>query len=244
MCIAAICSIILIFNFMGCRNYEKEEKDALEYLSNKYGEEFELDGKFESVYGDEFYQSPIKSTKAWVKNNPNEVFTIEYYPDGDYKDNYQNIIMKPFIDEYFTSVIGKYWTKYNVYTKISPGCINEKYESNEYFKFLTDGKVDVSLSIYLKYDNNFNIEKEIYNIKSLCDFFSDSGLNGYISITYSTRDILKNEVDCDLWKKLDEEGKTKTFYSTKCGSEVEDSSTEININTIRQQLENNLVEDK
>ena len=109
--IGAMCCSIFLFNFIGCRNYEKENKEALKYLNNKYGKEFELNGNFISAYGDEFYQSPQKYTNAWPKDNPEEVFKIYFDMEEKFrfKDNYQNIIMKPYIDSYLEDMVKEYW---------------------------------------------------------------------------------------------------------------------------------------
>ena len=241
--IALMCCSIFMFNFIGCRNYEKENKEALKYLNNKYGKEFELNGNFKSIYADEFYQSPVKDIEVWPKDNPEEIFKVEFYPESGFKDNYQNIEMKPYVDRYLSNMVKEYWSECKVFIYLRLGLVNEKFSNNDCLKFLSEGKVDIRLSIYLKYDDTFNIDNEVNKIKSLCDYFKNSGFNGYINIMYVSRDISDNEINYNLWNNLKKEGVSIKEYITKCGKYYYDEEEEITTETIEQELKNNTLED-
>ena len=231
------CSIFL-FNFIGCQNFKKEKKEALEYLEDKYGKEFELNGNFKSVYGDEFYQSPEKDIEAWPKDNSKEVFTLRLYPEGYFKDNYQNITMKLYVDDYLYNMVKEYWSDSKTFVYLRLGLVEKKFENNEYLEFLTEGKVNIVLNIFIKYDDSINIDKESNKIKSFCDYFKDIGLNGQINIMYTSRYISENEVNYDLWDILKNEGVSQKECMIECGKYYYDKKEEITTEIIKKQLEN------
>ena len=231
------CSIF-IFNFIGCRNYEKENKEALKYLNDKYGKEFKLSGNFISAYGDEFYQSPQKCTEAWPEDNPEEVFKI-YFDQEDnlrFRDNYQNIIMKPYIDNYLDNMIKGYWSNCKIYIVLHSGLIEEKFENNECLELLKKAKVDTRLYIYVKYDDSFYVDRETQKIKDLYDYFRNNRLTGDIYVMYTSRDISENEVNDDLHDVLKKEGQVRKQCLIECG-EYYYNKEEITTEIIKKKLE-------
>ena len=242
-CISVICCGIFIFNFIGCRNYKKENREALEYLNNKYGEEFELDGNFQSVYGDEFYQSPEKETKAWPKDNPNKVFTVEIYPEDGHRDNYQNYIMEPCVKEYLNTLIKECWPDSKSFIYLKLGLINNKFNSNDFEEFLKDGRVIVYMYIYNN-NTDFDVNKQAKIIEKLFNELKYRGINMYINISYSNDTI--NEIDInnkDAWKIAIEKGYISSYFNTEYNKYYSDINEEINVETIKQKLEKSVMED-
>ena len=143
--IALMCCSIFMFNFIGCN---KNEKGALEYLSNKYGQEFELDGNLTREGNDEFHPSPIKSTKAWPKNRSDEVFTIKLNSGDEFEDNYQNILMKSLADEYLINMIKSYWNNCKICTELSGGFTDNKFSNDNILNFLVNSGVVSDIYIF------------------------------------------------------------------------------------------------
>ncbi|HCW54443.1 MAG TPA: hypothetical protein DG753_12055 [Clostridium sp.] len=233
--VAVICCGIVMFNFIGCRSYEKEKKEALEYLNNKYGEEFELKGNFHCSYGDEFNQSPEKETKAWPKDSSNDVFKIEYYPNGSYKDDYQNIVMKPFIDKYYFDQVNEYWNNSQIAVYVQGGLTNEKFCEEEVKKFLENSNINLTLIIYLKYTNEFDLDSEINKIYSLYRKVEENKFYGQLSINFIDIELSDNQVKEDkLWQKLWDDKHIVKYCLLRCTDDSD--KKEVTKQKIREEL--------
>lgn len=244
MCIAAICSSILIFNFMGCRNYEKEEKDALAYLSNKYGEEFELEGNFVREGNNEFNPSPIKSTSAWPKGNSDNIFTIKLNPEDEFRDNYQNILMKSLADEYLVNMVRSYWSNGEIYVELSGGLTNKKFQEDNISAFLVDSGVVSDIYMFFQYNNDFDINEEGEKIYKLYKEFEGRELEGHVKVMYVMKDILEKEkINNKTWSNLEANKSYIKKCSIRYSKSYPEGNDEITIESIKQKLEKNYMED-
>ena len=241
--IALMCCSILMFNFIGCN---KNEKNALEYLSNKYGQEFELKGPISTgPGGDEFHPSKIKITRAWPKDNPDEVFNIVLDSEGVFYDDYQNIILKPYVDEYLKDIVKQYWNTENIKIDLDYGITEKKFEVNDCLNFLIEGNVQVSYIIYLKYDYTFNIDDESEKIYELYEEFKNRGLGGYINVSYIMDDIKGEKIqDNNFWNDLMGKNKVITYSVNSYYNKYQEGNDEVNAQIIKSQLEKNKMDNK
>ena len=234
--IALMFCSILMFNFIGCN---KNEKNALEYLSNKYGEEFELKGPISTgPGGDEFHPSKVKITKAWPKDNPEKVFNIELYPEGIFYDDYQSITMKPYIDDYLTSMARQYWENANVQVEIINKMASKKYDKNHCEEYLADKYISIYYNIYLKYNNNFDIETESKKIYEICSKLREMKISNDILITYLSREVTKDDIEKDgFWRECDNQGDIIKVFDDSFIRSKPEKNKEITIENIKLQLE-------
>ena len=237
--ITAMCCSIVMINFIGCRNYKKENREALEYLNNKYGKEFELEkGRFESVYGDEFYQSPQKETKAWPKDSSNDVFNIEFDSEGNFYDDYQSITMKPYVDEYLTKMAQEYWENAKVKVKIVYKLTDEKYDENHCEQYLEDENIYIYYNIYLKYNDKFDVETESKKVYRICDKLRKMQISNDILITYLDREVTNDEIaNKEFWRESDKQGRIIKVFEDSFSKKVPDENKELSIEDIKAELE-------
>ena len=241
------CSIVMI-NFIGCRNYKKENREALEYLNNKYGKEFELEkGRFESVYGDEFYQSPQKETKAWPKDSSNDVFNIEFDSEGNFYDDYQSITMKPNIEEYLQNLAKEYWSDANISVEIVNGVIREKYDEDSCEEYLADKNVSIYYYIYLHYEKSFDVEKETRKVYEICKRMRENNFHGITLVGYINEKSFDNyseKESGDFWAKCKKEGKIARSYRQPFYLFNSEKDNLLTIDNIRKELEKDKLVEK
>ena len=241
--IGVICSSIFLFNFIGCN---KNEKNALEYLNNKYGEEFELDGTISTLSGgDEFHLSKVKGTNAWPKNNPEEIFMLNLCENGEFVDDYQMITMKPYVDEYLTNMAREYWSDAAVSAKIVYGSLNEKYDVNYCEKYLADSKILTYYNIYLTYSNNFDIDIESKKIYDICSRLRELEIDNRILVTYLNKEFINEEVQEEgYWKACKSEGTIVRFFDESFNKDIPEKNKEIKLEDVKIKLEENRLETK
>ena len=109
-------SILSILNLFGCKMPEEKtmDEEAVEYLNNKYGEEFKtVEGEWDySAGGSLFISSTTYNDKeAYAVNNPNRTFVVERTQKKmkvTWTDDYQSILMEPYIKEYYEPIVKEY----------------------------------------------------------------------------------------------------------------------------------------
>lgn len=242
--ITAMCCSIVMINFIGCRNYKKENREALEYLNNKYGEEFELKGNLMREGNTKFHLSPIKATKAWPKEKTDNIFTIKLDSDVEFTDDYEDILRQSQAHEYFIDMVGSYLNNSEVYVKLSAGFRNEKFKGDNISDFLMFSGVFSNVYIFLQYDAGFDIDEESQQIYKLYKEFVDRNLQGQINIMYVSKDILKNEkINDELWKNLNGDKSYIKECSIDYSKRYPEMSNKITIEAIKRKLEGSNMED-
>lgn len=225
-----------MFNFIGCQNFKKEKREALEYLRNKYGEEFEVDGNLMREPG-YLVASKVKSTNVWPKDNPEEIFMIELYPSGEFVDDYQRITMKPYVDEYLTDMAREYWDDAAVSAKIVYGSLNEKYDENSCEKYLADSKVLTYYEIYLNYNDNFDIDVESKKIYDICNRLRALKIDNKILVVYINKQFTNEEVQEDeFWETCKSEGSIYKVFHDSFDKDIPEENKEIRLEDIKAQL--------
>lgn len=189
-------SILSIFNLFGCKMPEEKtmDEEAVEYLNNKYGEEFKtVEGEWKYRGDDSLFMSSttFNSKEAYAVNNPDRTFVVKRTQEKmkvTWTDDYQSILMEPYIKEYYEPIVKEYWPDSKFTISAFGGGTSEKLTKEEYFESMTKDKpLPPMTNIYVFVDENElnNIDKEVKKIDDFIHYIYEKNLDITLYINYT-----------------------------------------------------------
>ena len=191
------------------------KEKALNYLKDRYGEEFEITSCGEYVNSDNYI------AYAYVKRVPQNddyKITIRGWVTKEkitFRDNYVAIKLKPAIKEYIAKTLKNEYSEYKIRIEFPTVCLEntiDVYETVEDFFERDDfflKHMDIYIVILTENINNKEVIKE--ENKHICTKLVNSGIRGTTTIYYLNNNQIFNNVDETVPSELGKCGKDYVY---------------------------------